>query len=343
MIDVALAPQILDSRRLPWPVSWPSLFGREAPLLLEIGFGNGQFLVELARARPQANILGLEISQPALRRAAQRASARGLHNLRLVYGLARQFLWSNCAPASLHEVFVNFPDPWPKAAHHHRRLFSASFLELLATRLAAGGLLDIATDHADYAAVIASLLGDSPYFDSRHPVAAVASRTGSVRTKYEQKALAEGRRCYYFHWRRNEQAAPPSFALPEELPMPHAVLRSPLAPGAIATAFQAATYEGEGHIVRFIGLFQATGERLLLVDTHVEEEPVAQRVALSIRPRGGPAGEAAGEIIVGLHDLGFPRATPGVQAAVGYLTRWLLALHPEMALLRSNVPAGLIP
>jgi tRNA (guanine-N7-)-methyltransferase len=340
MFDVALASPILDSRRLPWPVAWPAVFARQGPMLLEIGFGNGQFLVELATARPEANVLGLEISQPALRRAARRAQARGLQNLRLVYGPARQFLWSNCAPGSVNEVYINFPDPWPKAPHHHRRLISGSFLELLATRQPAGGLLDIATDHSDYAEIITALLAGSPYFERRRPGPAVSARPARIRTKYEQKALAEGRRRHYFAWRRNEVSAPPFYPVPEELPMPHAILRSPLTLKMIATAFQAASHEGEGHIVRFIGLFQGAGERLLLVDTHVEEEPLAQRVGLTIRARGDEVDDPAKrEIIVGLHDLGFPRATPGVQAAVGYLTRWLLTLHPEMELVRSNLSA----
>jgi tRNA (guanine-N7-)-methyltransferase len=341
MFDVALAPPILYSRRLAWPVSWPAVFAREAPLLLEIGFGNGQFLVELAAARPEANVLGLEISQPALRRAARRAQARGVHNLRLVYGPARQFLWSNCAPGSVSEVYINFPDPWPKAAHYHRRLISSCFLNLLATRLTAGGLLDIATDHPDYAEVIAALLDETPHFDSRRPVSPVAAGAARIRTKYEQKALAEGRRCHYFTWRRNEVSAPPSFPVPKELPMPHAILRSPLTLEMITTAFAATAHDGEGHIVRFIELFYGAGEGVLLVDTHVEEEPLAQRVALTIRTRGEEADDPARrEIVVGLHELGFPRATPGVQAAVGYLTGWLLTLHPETELVNSNVPAG---
>lgn len=124
--------------------------------------------------------------------------------------------------------------------------------------------------------------------------------------------------------------------------MPHAILRSPLTLETIATAFQAASHGGEDHIVRFIGLFQAAGERLLLVDTHVEEEPLAQRIALTIRARGEQEEPAVREIIVGIHDLGFPRATPGVHAAVGYLTSWLLALHPEAELVRSNLPAGML-
>ncbi len=329
MTQPAQAPRLYDSRRLPWPVDWTAFFGREAPLLLEIGFGNGQFLVEMAAERPGVNVLGLEISQPALMRAARRVEWRGLANVRLVYGPAQQFLWSNCAPGALAGLTVNFPDPWPKAGHHHRRLFNARFLELLATRMAPGAHLDIATDHAEYAEAITALLVASPAFESRReaPVLTVAQRR---RTKYELKALAEGRRCYYYYWQRNDVEPANRFRVPEELPMPHAVLQSNLTLEEIAGQFSQTSHNDETAIIRFVTLYRAHEQALLLVDTFVEEEPVAQRVGLTIRPRRpGRAGASGGELIVGLHELGFPRPTPGVHAAVAYLARWLLSLDEQ--------------
>jgi tRNA (guanine-N7-)-methyltransferase len=343
MLDHAPALPIYESRRLPWPVLWTALFGREAPLLLEIGFGNGRFLVDLAATRPEANVLGLEISQPALRRAASKARARGLRNVCLVYGPAQQFLWSNCSPGSMEEVYINFPDPWPKASHHHRRLLNERFLDLLATRLRAGGTLDIATDHPDYAGVIAALLVASPYFESRHDSPRLSAETQRIRSKYEEKALAEGRACHYFYWRRNQVSASSAFAVPEEMPMPHAIVHCPLSLEAIAAAFESSSHTTEDHVVRFISLFRAQGTALLLVDTHVEEEPLAQRVGLTIRPRGAErASEGRGAIIVGVHELGFPRGTAGVQAAVIYLTRWLLSLYPDSHLVHSNLQFNLV-
>lgn len=342
MSHSATLPRIYDSRRLPWPVDWPAFFGRDAPLLLEIGFGNGQFLVELAAERPEVNAVGLEISQPALLRAARRIERQGLANVRLVYGPAQQFLWSNCGPGALAEVYVNFPDPWPKATHHHRRLFDYRFLDLLATRLAPDGRLDIATDHAEYAETIFALLLASPTFESRREAPVLAAAIKRQRTKYEQKALAEGRRSYYFYWRRNEAEAVASFPVPEELTMPHAILQSALTLEEIAGHFSEASFGDETAIVRFVAIYRAQGHPLLLVDTFVEEEPVAQRIGLTIRPRrpARPPVDSA-ELIIGVHELGFPRPTPGLHAAVAYLARWLLSLDPRARLDQSDLQVDL--
>lgn len=333
--------RIYDSRRLPWPVNWTFFFGREAPLLLEIGFGNGQFLVELAAEQCETNVLGLEISQPALVRAARRIERRRLTNVRLVYGLAQQFLWSNCSPGALNGVYVHFPDPWPKAGHHHRRLISARFLDLLATRMAPGAHLDIATDHADYAEAITALLAGSPTFESRNDEPVLTAAVQRLRTKYELKALAEGRHCYYYYWQRNTVDAANVFPVPKELPMPHAVLRSTLTLDEIAGHFGEASYSDETANIRFAALYRAQKQALLLVDTFVEEEPVAQRVGLTIRPRRLARSEEEGdELIVGLHEMGFPRPTPGVHAAIAALVRWLLSLDPQARLIQGDLLTG---
>jgi hypothetical protein len=152
-------------------------------------------------------------------------------------------------------------------------------------------------------------------------------------TKYEQKALAEGRRCYYYYWQRNELDAADVFPVPEELTMPHVILQCGLSLEEIASQFREQTCCGETGIIRFAALYRAEDRPLLLVDTFVEEEPLAQRVGLTIRPRrpAGP-GPGAGELVVGVHELGFPRPTPGLHAAVACLVRWLLALDPQARL-----------
>ena len=136
---------ILPERRLPCPTPWAEIFAQDAPLLVEIGFGGGHFLRHLAQKRPSANIIGVEISLPSLRRGERKIIHAGLSNVRLLQCSARYLLHALCAPGSVAEVYINFPDPWPKAAHHQRRLIDESFLHLLATRLEVDGRLDIAT------------------------------------------------------------------------------------------------------------------------------------------------------------------------------------------------------
>ena len=322
---------ILDIRRLPWPTPWPALFGREAPLLVEIGFGNGQFLLDLAATRPEADILGLEISQVSLRKAARKARVRNLDNVALLYGNALGALWALCRPQTLAEVYINFPDPWPKASHHHRRLIGERFLHLLATRMPSAATLDIATDHDEYAQVIEELLLASPHFESRLSSPFITAAETRIRTKYEQIALDEGRICRYFKWQRNQAPAVAAFPIPPEMPMPHVIIESPLSLDQIEERFVASTYSAAGRAVRFVGLLRARRGDFLLVDTYVEEDPISQRVGLTIRNRGD------GQIILGLHELGFPRPTAGVHRALHTLSHSLLELDPAMRILNSNL------
>ncbi len=325
--------QIVEPYRLSWPAGWPALFGREAPLLLEIGCGNGQFLVEVARQRPEANFLGLDISIPALRRAAGRVRRAGLTNVRLLNCDAIYALWALCRPGELHTVYINFPDPWPKAAHHHRRLINQRFLHLLATRTTAGSLLEVATDHEDYTQVIAEQLQQTPYFESQLPTVSTTAIPQRPQTKYEQIALNAGRSCHYFLWQRNQEAAGDAFPIPQEFSMPHLILRSPLTLEAIQEQFTPASWQREDVSGRFVEIYRSNQGHVLLVDTYIAEEPLSQRVALTIRPRP----EEANQWIIGVHELGFPRPTAGVHLAVTALGDWLLSLHPNTQIIERNL------
>jgi tRNA (guanine-N7-)-methyltransferase len=322
---------MLHSRQLDWPTDWDALFGRSAPLLVEIGFGNGQFLIELARRRPSANVIGLEISLPSLRKAEKKMKTAGLENGRVLQSDAQLFLWALCAPQTLSEAYINFPDPWPKERQTHRRLINERFLHLLATRMAAGGQLDIATDHPDYQPAVVEALLATPYFDSRLDTVFVDEDNERIRTKYELKAIAEGRICHYYKWQRNDTPAPNPFTIPQEHTMPHAVLQSPLTLSQISerfTPFQAAV--GDTH-VNLLEAFQSAYDGTVLVEAYVIEEPMKQRVGLTIRQRED------GNIVIGLHEIGFPRPTLGIQLAVRVLMEWVVGLEGATAVLHHNL------
>ncbi len=323
--------QMLHYARLPWPSPWPDLFGREAPLLLEIGFGGGQFLVDLAKRRPACDVLGLEISLPSLRRGAKKLRISAVENARVLQSDSRAALWLLFKPQSISEVFVNFPDPWPKATHHHRRLISDKFLHLLGSRMKAGGSLDIATDHSEYAAVIAECLARSPHFDSRLDAPFVFEDSERLRTKYEKIAITAGRACHYFKWQRNRKPALNEFPYPEETVVPHVVMSHPLSLGQIGRQFEP-FYElaGSTHI-KYLDMYHSVRERLLLVEVYVSEETFHQRVCLAIRLR------QAGDLVVGLHELGFPRPTPGIHLAVHHLVEWLRSLHVDVKVVGSTL------
>ena len=323
---------MLHQRQLDWPTDWDTFFGRSAPLLVEIGFGNGQFLIELARKRPSANIIGLEISLPSLRKAEKKMKTAGLDNGRVLQADAQLFLWALCSPQTISEVYINFPDPWPKERQTHRRLINEQFLHLLASRMIPGGQLDIATDHPDYQPAVVQALCATPYFDSRLDTIFVDQDQERIRTKYELKAIAEGRTCHYYKWQRNHTPAPNPFTLPLEVPMPHAVLQSPLPLTHIREQFAPwQTTHGATHL-NFLEAFQSARDSMLLIEVYVVEEPLKQRVGLSIRQRED------GYFVIGLHEIGFPRPTKGIQLAVKRLADWVLSLHEEMVLVDHNLP-----
>ncbi|MEW5986410.1 MAG: tRNA (guanosine(46)-N7)-methyltransferase TrmB [Chloroflexota bacterium] len=309
--------------RLPWPADWSQIFGRPAPLLLEIGFGGGQFLLDLAQRHPGANVLGVEIAAPSLRKAGRRIGRAAVANVRLLHADAQLALWGLCAPGTISGLYVNFPDPWPKSGHHQRRLINLRFLDLVATRLRPNSPLAIATDDADYAQIIADCLGQSPYFASQVAAVYLTEDTDRLRTKYEQLALAAGRTCYYFKWRRNDFPPPNDFPVPQELPMPYVLLETPLTLAEIIERFRPQQFTlGEIH-VKFLNVYQSQHQTELLIETYVTGEAMNQRLGFSIRRRVG------GQMALQLHEIGFPRPTAGVHRAADHLAEWLLTLSNE--------------
>ncbi|WP_420641971.1 tRNA (guanosine(46)-N7)-methyltransferase TrmB [Candidatus Leptofilum sp.] len=333
-----MTSSLLQNRQLPWPTNWNEIFGRSAPLIIEIGFGSGHFLVDLAQKRPSANVMGVEISLPSLEKAQRKVKTLGVQNVRLLQSDARYLLQALCQPESISEVYINFPDPWPKAKQLHRRLINVDFLHLLATRLVPGGLLDVATDHADYALAITEALEGTPYFESRLPTTFVTEDNERLRTKYEQIGLDEGRTCHYYKFARCETAVPQSYPILKEFPMPHAVLQSPLQLDEIQARYGRWQYSHNDCHINFMELFRARDDEALFVEAYIKEAPVAQRLGLVIRQR------EPGNYVINLHELGFPRPTRGVQLAIGQLATWLVSLHSETEILHHNLlPDALEP
>lgn len=135
------------------------LFARAAPCTLEIGFGNGENLVALAAAHPERNYLGVEVHRPGVGRLLLALEERALRNVRLICRDAVEVLEQHVSPASLDEILILFPDPWPKKRHHKRRLMQPAFVALLAGALAEGGVLRCATDWRPYALEMLEVLG----------------------------------------------------------------------------------------------------------------------------------------------------------------------------------------
>ncbi len=191
------------------------------------------------------------------------------------------------------------------------------------------GVLNIATDHIDYATSISETLGRSRYFEQGQSDQLWMS--DRVVTKYERKANAEGRRASRFQFVRNLISVQKTFSVPEELDMPHVVLQSPASLEDMSSMFQPAHYSDDNVDIRFIACFYSSADNRLVIDTFIRETPLEQRVMIAVALR------REGDYLVNLHDCGFPRATLGIQRAIMWLSEWILGLNNEGTLIRDNL------
>ncbi len=177
------------------------LFGREAPTILEIGFGMGETTAHIAAAQPEKNFLGIEVHTPGVGALLKLAGELGLANLRVVQHDAVEVLRYMIAPDALAGVHVFFPDPWPKKRHHKRRLVQAGFVHLLAQRLAPGGYVHVATDWQDYAQEILATLRAEPLLTNTAADFAPRPEYRPL-TKFEKRGLALGHGVWDLVFRR---------------------------------------------------------------------------------------------------------------------------------------------
>ncbi len=173
------------------PLDFVALFGRSAPVVLEIGFGMGAATAQIAAEHPQQDFIGIEVHTPGVGALLKRIGEAGLCNLRIVQHDAVQVLQRMIPPASLQAVHVFFPDPWPKKRHHKRRLIQPPVASLVASRLKPGGTLHCATDWQPYAEQMLHVLRSEPLL--RNTTEGFAPRPASrPMTKFEQRGLQLG-------------------------------------------------------------------------------------------------------------------------------------------------------
>ena len=172
-----------------------SLFARcPEAVWLEIGFGAGEHLAAQAAAHPEIGFIGAEVFENGVARLVAEIDRRGLDNIRVFPDDTRALL-DALTPASLDRVFILFPDPWPKARHHKRRLVSTATLDRLAALMRPGAELRLATDDRDYLAWMLERATGHPRFQwlARHPADWRERPPDWPATRYEEKARAAGR------------------------------------------------------------------------------------------------------------------------------------------------------
>jgi tRNA (guanine-N7-)-methyltransferase len=175
------------------PIDVSALFGRTAPFVVEIGSGMGEATAELAAADPARDVLAVDVHLQGLGRLLRRVEDLRLTNVRVAEGDGGVLLRDMLGPDAVDEVRVFFPDPWPKARHAKRRLVQNGFLDLVATRLRAGGVLHLATDWAPYAEQMLALLAAHPGYEIVHEGPRPPQRPV---TRFEQQGLDAGRTSY---------------------------------------------------------------------------------------------------------------------------------------------------
>jgi tRNA (guanine-N7-)-methyltransferase len=208
-----------DAQRQTWERLWPKLgisevprraepldtrawFGREAPVVLEIGCGSGTSTLAMAKDEPDIDVIAVEIYRRGLAQLLSAIDREQVGNIRLIRGNAVDVLQYLIAPGSLSGVRVFFPDPWPKARHHKRRFLQPGTIGLIADRLLTGGVLHAATDHPGYAEQIAQVGDAEPRLSRVQQGSRLPISTVRPTTKYETKAQEAGSAVTELIWLR---------------------------------------------------------------------------------------------------------------------------------------------
>ena len=319
---------------LPWPLDLESVFGRSAELVLEIGFGDGAFLIDQAKREPERNFLGIEVAWEPINRLFKGLEKEGITNVRVIRSDAALVLERVLPPDCLSKIIINHPDPWPKERHWPRRLIQNEFLELLASCTKPGSQLRIATDHADYANWISDKLGSQDYFSNTLSADRVEELEGHLVTRYQSKAQKDGIPNNFFIWERSEKSAPTrSFERTDE--MPNVVFKGELDMKSLFEDFESQVHcekhQNVDTVINLMRAYQQTSEGHWMIEVMVQEGRLCQQVGI---------------LVLSLEDsrftlkpstIGYPRSTWGVKRALWHVARLLVAKNPNLEVVNSNV------
>lgn len=173
-----------------------------SPIVMEIGFGNGDFLVHLAERHPDWTLVGVEIYLPGVAKAVGRLEDAGfIERTRITQLPAQYVLEKQIEPEQLDGIFINHPDPWPKARHHKRRIIQKDFARLMVSRLKPGGFIKLASDVEELAEWMRDILDVTPGLTNVAGTGGYIERDEDrVFTKFEQRGLREGRTSHFLHY-----------------------------------------------------------------------------------------------------------------------------------------------
>jgi len=176
------------------------IFGNTRPLSVEIGSGNGHFLVESALLHPECNFIGIELLTGRVKKFFSKVEKRNLKNIAVYRGDARRFIWEFLYEDMVWEFFIMFPDPWPKERHHKHRIVTGPFINMLYHRLVSGGKVSLVTDHPWYRDHIVSVFKVSHGFMNRFGEGSVPYPDDYPKSIFEQRFRLEKRPIYFMQF-----------------------------------------------------------------------------------------------------------------------------------------------
>ncbi len=334
----ALSEQICDYlipwKNLEWPLDLDALFSRKMPMVLEIGFGDGSFLIDIATRFPERNYVGIELAWDPIQRLFKKIEHLGLSNVKVLRCDAGQAITSLFQTDIFEEVFINHPDPWPKERHHRRRLLQRSFLKEVAASLIKDGQLTIATDHADYASWIAEILESQDELTNTLKETRVPTLEGRIITRYQRKAQEEGIGNHFFVWKRAMDQVEKKPTLRKE-DMPNVALRGEVDLEAVFDGFEQLNFQERNQnievLINLVRAFKQHGEPHFLVETMIKEGRLNQQVGINVLKLED------GKITVKTSAIGFPRATWGMKRAIWHVARFVLSRAPQLKIVNSTV------
>ncbi|HPB64684.1 MAG TPA: tRNA (guanosine(46)-N7)-methyltransferase TrmB [Mesotoga sp.] len=296
----------IDATEYELPLKIVELFHRAGPNFLEIGFGGGEFLIQMAQNKPEWNFVGLELSMVSCQKLLKSVLRKGLKNLRVLL-IDAQFALDRVLPSdSFDGVYMNFPCPWPKKRHSGRRLNGREFMEKVSRVLKPGGFFQLYTDSEDFALGMVSSLESTGLYNIR---AMEKNPSEGVNTRYEAKWLSAGRQIFRLYSTLESSTARRDVLKEEE--MPHKWLSGEIDMDRLEEIYNVPIIEGES-LVKFLRVFKSMGEESYLVETITVDNDYSQRFYINlVRKEAG--------WLVQLDSQAKPFRTPAVKLAVNRL------------------------
>ena len=196
---------LLDISEHYIPLDLSKVFRNENDFVLEIGFGDGDFLIEIAERNPEKNYLGIEIKTKRFKIAVKRSKNYDKENLKFLHMNANIAVEEIFLENTFSQVYINFPDPWPKDKHHKHRIINPEFLAKLSKIMQNDGVLELASDHKDYIEHSFDVFKDITFFKSMYPEPGyINDIPNRPYTKYEKEFREEGREIFYLMFKNNK-------------------------------------------------------------------------------------------------------------------------------------------